>query len=228
MNVLIIIILFQDQRNLVLDALSELEESKKIQAEVIFEDEDEKWSQAELRWSPCALDSWVLRWVTWLNSLDFFLNTKWRVLSQNDHESYKFWVKRDNCFTISQDLLQKCRWLLKKSRHFNTQYWSSSSIVYLVAIDCVSKINMFGLKIIVKSGLHFFLHLLTWENLFWHTDTLHTRKDFCPKFKIQQQKSRYGEISNNNNSRPLFTIIFRTKLVISGTDSILTRYTMYE
>ena len=57
MNVLIIIILFQDQRNLVLDALSELEESKKIQAEVIFEDEDEKWSQAELRWSPCALDS---------------------------------------------------------------------------------------------------------------------------------------------------------------------------
>jgi len=38
----------QDQRDMVLDALSELEDSKKIQAEVIFEDEDEKWSQAEL------------------------------------------------------------------------------------------------------------------------------------------------------------------------------------
>ena len=54
MNVLVII-LFQDQRDLVLDALGELEDSKKIQAEVIFEDEDDKWSQAELRWSPCAL-----------------------------------------------------------------------------------------------------------------------------------------------------------------------------
>ena len=52
---------FQDQRDLVLDALSELEDSKKIQAEVIFEDEDEKWSQAELRWSPYVLNSLVIR-----------------------------------------------------------------------------------------------------------------------------------------------------------------------
>jgi len=47
-NVQAVNLKIQDQRNLVQDALSELEDSKKIQCEEDFEDEDEKWSEAEL------------------------------------------------------------------------------------------------------------------------------------------------------------------------------------
>lgn len=47
-NVQAVQVQIQDQRNLVQDALNELEESKKMQNEVLFEDEDEKWSEAEL------------------------------------------------------------------------------------------------------------------------------------------------------------------------------------
>ena len=92
-------------------------------------------------------------------------------------------------------------------------------------MESVSKNTIFGLKMIVKSGLEkIFLKFLHWGDYF---SLLHK--------SVQNHK-----FSNKNNhlpawrdfkinfSRPLFTIIFRPKMVFLVTDSILRVKPVYE
>ena len=90
-------------------------------------------------------------------------------------------------------------------------------------MESVPKNTIFGLKMIVKSGL---------EKIF--LKFLHAG-DYFPLKSAQNHK-----FSNKNNhlpawrdlkiffSRPLFTIIFRPKIVLLDTDSILRVKTMNE
>ena len=52
----------------------------------------------------------------------------------------------------------------------NTQYMRNPDMVYVLKMEFVSKINIFGLKIMVKSGLEKFilksLHAGSWSFLF--------------------------------------------------------------
>ena len=59
--------------------------------------------------------------------------------------------------------------------NINTQHMRNPDIVYVLKIEYVPKNNIFGLKMIVKSGLEFF----------GPTDLLHKQEDFCPKLQIQ-------------------------------------------
>ena len=43
-----------------------------------------------------------------------------------------------------------------KSIHFNTQYMRNPDMVYVLKMEYVSKINIFGLNMMVKSGLEIF------------------------------------------------------------------------
>ena len=95
----------------------------------------------------------------------------------------------------------------------------------MVKMESIPEINIFGLKMMVKSGLEiFFLKFLHAGDYFF---LLHK--------SVQNHK-----FSNKNNhlpawrdfkiffSRPLFTIIFRPKIVFLGTDFILRVKMMYE
>ena len=74
-----------------------------------------------------------------------------------------------------------------------------------------------NLKLIVKSGL---------EKIF--LKFLHAG-DYFPLLHKKAQNHKFSNKNNLNKfSRPLFTIIFRPKTVILGTDSILRVKTMYE
>ena len=90
----------------------------------------------------------------------------------------------------------------------------------MVKMEYVSKIDIFGLKIMVKSGLEkIILKSLYSEN---YLPLLHKREDLAQNHKF----------SNKNNyllawrdfkiifSRPLFTIFFMPKMVFFETDSI--------
>ena len=62
-------------------------------------------------------------------------------------------------------------------------------IVYLLKMEYLSKINIFGLKMIVKSGLEkIFLKFLLAQVFFGLTDLLHKWEDFCPTLQIQNKK----------------------------------------
>ena len=52
-------------------------------------------------------------------------------------------------------------------------------------MKCLSKINIFGLKRMVKSGLEkVFLKFLLAQAFLGPTDLLHKWEDFCPKLQI--------------------------------------------
>mgnify|MGYP001443297352 CR=1 FL=1 len=109
--------------------------------------------------------------------------------------------------------------------NFNTSYLTDSYIVFTLKMESVSKNTIFGLKMMVKSGL---------EKIF--LKFLHAGDYFSLLHKSVQNH----KFSNKNNhlpargdfkiifSRPLFTIIFRPKIVFLDTDSILRVKTMYE
>ena len=92
-------------------------------------------------------------------------------------------------------------------------------------IEYVTKNYIFGLKMMMKSGLEKFI-----------LKFLHAR-DY---FHLLHESVQNHKFSNKNNylpawrdfkinfSRPLFTIIFRPKMVFLNTDSILRVKTMYE
>ena len=97
---------------------------------------------------------------------------------------------------------------------------------FILKMESVSKNTIFGLKIMVKSGL---------ENLF--LKFLQLTVDYFPLLHKSAQNHKF---SNKNNhlpawrdfkiffSRPLFTIIFRPKIVFLETDSIFRVKTIYE
>ena len=100
----------------------------------------------------------------------------------------------------------------------NKSYLTDSYIVFTLKMESVSKNTIFGLKMMVKSGL---------EKIF--LKCLHAG-DYFPLLHKSAQNHKF---SNKTNylpawrnfkiifSRPLFTIIFRPKLVFLGTDSTL-------
>ena len=107
----------------------------------------------------------------------------------------------------------------------NTSYLTDSYIIFPLKMESVPKNTMFGLKMMVKRGLEKnFLKCLHGGDYF---SLLHK--------SVQNHK-----FSNKNNhlpawrdfkinfSRPLFTIIFRPKIVFLDTDSILRVKTMYK
>ena len=108
---------------------------------------------------------------------------------------------------------------------FNTSYLTDSYIIFILKMESVCKIQIFGLKMMVKSGL---------EKIF--LKFLHAGDYFSLLHKSVQNH----KFSNKNNhlpawrdfkinfSRPLFTIIFRPKIVFLDTDSILRVKPMYE
>ena len=92
-------------------------------------------------------------------------------------------------------------------------------------MESVSKITVFGLKIMVKSGL---------EKIF--LKFLHAG-DYFPLLHKSAQNHKFTNKNNYfpawrdfkiNFSRPLFTVIFWPKMVFLVTDSILKVKTMYK
>ena len=114
---------------------------------------------------------------------------------------------------------------MKSSYLLNTSYLTNSYIFFTLKIESVSKMTIFGLKMMVKSGL---------EKIF--LKFLHAGDYFSLLHKSVQNH----KFSNKNNhlpawrdfkinfTRPLFTIIFRPKIVFLDRDSILRVRTMYE
>ena len=98
-------------------------------------------------------------------------------------------------------------------------------LVYVLKMEYVSKINIFGLKMMVKSGL---------EKIF--LKFLHAG-DYFPLLHKSAQNHKFSNKNNYlpawrdfkvNFSRPLFTIIFWPKMVFLDTDSILRVKPMFE
>ena len=103
-------------------------------------------------------------------------------------------------------------------------YLTDSYIVFTLKIESVSKNTIFGLKMMVKSGLEFFLKFL-------HAG------DYFPLLHKSAQNHKFSNKNNYlpawrdfkiNFSRPLFTVIFRPKMVFLVPDSILRVTPMYE
>ena len=91
-------------------------------------------------------------------------------------------------------------------------------MVYVLKMEYVSKIIIFGLKMMVKSSLEKiflkFLHAGTYFPL------LH-KSGQNPKFSNKNNHLPAWRDFKTNFSRPLFTIIFWPKFVFLGTDSVL-------
>ena len=107
----------------------------------------------------------------------------------------------------------------------NMSYLTESYIVFTLKMESVSKNTIFGLKMMVKSGL---------EKIF--LKFLHAG-DYFPLLHKSAQNHKFSNKNNYlpawrdfkiNFSRPLFTIIFRPKMVFLDTDSILRVKPMYE
>ena len=107
----------------------------------------------------------------------------------------------------------------------DTSYLTDSYIVFTLKMESVSKNTIFGLKMMVKSGL---------EKIF--LKFLHAGDYFLLLHKSVQNH----KFSNKNNHlpawrdfkinfpRPLFIIIFRPKIVFLDSDSILRVKMMYD
>ena len=142
-------------------------------------------------------------------NLKIVFSGPWRNRTKMNKET-SWWA---NCIPISMKV-------------FNAQYISYSYSISTVQMESVSKNTIFGLKMmVVKSGLETFilksLHTGRWLflllNLWFWCTFMKKGKKFPAKrdFKV-------------NFSRPLFTIIFRTKAVFFDTDFILRVKTMVE
>ena len=107
----------------------------------------------------------------------------------------------------------------------NTSYWTESYIAFTLKMESVSKNTIFGLKMMVKSGLEKiflkFLHAGDYFPLLHKSAQNH-------KLSVKNNYPRTWRDFKMIFSRPLFTIIFRPKMVFLDTDSILRVKIMYE
>ena len=99
----------------------------------------------------------------------------------------------------------------------NTSYLTDSYIVFTLKMESVSKNTTFALKMMVKSSLEKMI------SKFFHAGNY---------FLLLHKSAQDHKFSNKNNdvptwrdfkiffSRPLFTVIFRPKMVVLDTDSI--------
>ena len=113
----------------------------------------------------------------------------------------------------------------------NTQYMTNSTLVCPVKIEYVTNNNIFGLKMMMKSGL---------EKNIWNSSMLKPfsikwiylieKRSFYQKYKFSNKNDMVCTWRNFKNifSRPLFTIIFRPKIFFFVTYSILTGQTKVE
>ena len=119
--------------------------------------------------------------------------------------------------------IKSCGWsFLWQILYFlNTSYLADSYIVFTLKMESVSKNTIFGIKMMMKSGL---------EKIF--LKFLHAG-DYLPSLHKSAQNHKFSNKNNHlsewrgfeiNLSRPLFTIIFRPKI---DTDSILRVKTIY-
>ena len=107
--------------------------------------------------------------------------------------------------------------------NLNTSYLTDSRIVFTLKMESVSKMTLFGLKMMVKSGLEkIFLRFLHEESI------LLTNFEENHKFSNKNSHLPAWRDFKINFSRPLFTIIFRPKIVFLDIDSILRVKTMRE
>ena len=132
-----------------------------------------------------------------------------------------FKLKHSSCFTI-MILLESCNFLkeyLSKSPKIgiNTSYLTDSYIGFTLKMESVSKNTTFALKMMVKSSLEKMI------SKFFHAG------NYFLLLHKSAQDHKFSNINNDlpawrdfkiNFSRPLFTIIFRPKMVFLGTDSI--------
>ena len=99
----------------------------------------------------------------------------------------------------------------------NTQYMTNPTIFYPVKMEYGWKFSIFGLKMMVKSGLF----SIKWIYLI-------ERRIFGQKYKFSNKNDMVRAWRNFKNilSRPLFTIIFRQEMLKFHPYSILTGDTM--
>ena len=123
---------------------------------------------------------------------------------------YLFIIKFTSVFTVTD---------------LNTSYLTDLHIVFTLKMESVYKNTIVGLKMKVKSGL---------EKIF--LKFLHVG-DYFPLLHKSAQNHKFSNKNNYlpawrdfkiNFSRPLFTIIFRPKMVFLYTDSILRVKLMYQ
>ena len=108
----------------------------------------------------------------------------------------------------------------------NTSYLTESYIVFTLKMESVSKNTTFGLKMMVKSGLEkIFLKFLHAGDYFPLLHKSAQNHKFSIKITMYLPASRDFKIFF---SRPLYTIIFRQKMVFLDRDSILRVKPMYE
>ena len=99
---------------------------------------------------------------------------------------------------------------------------TDSYIIFTLKMESVSKDTIFGLKMMVKSGLEkIFLKFL-------HAGDYFPSFIKVPKITNSVIKSSCMEGFQKKKCIPLFTIIFRPKIVFLDTDSILRVKPMYE
>ena len=115
--------------------------------------------------------------------------------------------------------------LLELISSFNTSYLTDSYIVFTLKTESVSKNTIFGLKMMVKSGLEkIFLKFLHAEDYFPLLHKSASNHKFGNKYKYLPAWRDF----KINFSRPSFTIIFWPKMVFWIADSILRVKPMYE
>ena len=99
---------------------------------------------------------------------------------------------------------------------FNTSYLTDTYIIFTLKMESVFKNTIFGLKMMVKSGLEkMILKFLPVGNYF---HLLHKRKDFCPNYKFIYKNYLLPALK-------IFFLdhfsLFRPKMVILDTYSML-------
>ena len=93
---------------------------------------------------------------------------------------------------------------------FNTSYLTGSDIFFTLKLESVSKITTFGLQMTVESGLEkIFLKFLLAGTYF---PLLH-KSGQNPKFSNKNNHVPAWRDFKINLSRPLFTVIFRPKMI---------------
>jgi hypothetical protein len=107
----------------------------------------------------------------------------------------------------------------------STSYLTDSYIIFTLKMESVSKNTFFGLKMMVKSGLEKiflkFLHAGDYFSLLHKSVQNH-------KFSNKNNHHPAWRDFKINFSRPLFTIVFRPKIVFLDTNSILRVKTICE
>ena len=132
-----------------------------------------------------------------------------------------FWVMRPHILKLAhlQDYVSPKKIIINiyllLSRIWKS-YLTDSYIVFTLKMESVPKIKIFGLKMMVKSCL---------EKIF--LKFLHA-EDYFTLLQKSAQNQKFSKKNNYHLNRPLFTSIFRPKMVFLDTDSILRVKTMYE